>query len=180
METTKGGRTYADEGHQSAAAASLSNQPNFQEKLEIMTQTYLHVQPCIHGGLSQPHRPMQWTKLEQTAVKDGYGRGERSENTVNSVRWNANGSRFLTGGKDGVIKLYDASGSGGAPVHLNEYKGHTGAISSVAFDCPESENYFASTSVDKSFRVWDTRKPKQSVHVERTREEIIRGIFSPR
>jgi len=38
---------------------------------------------------------------------------------------------------------------------------------------------FVSASNDRSFRVWDTRKPKSLVHTERTKEEIIDALFSP-
>ena len=62
---------------------------------------------------------------------------------------------------------------------MSDYKLHTASITSLAFDHPSSDNIFASTAKDNSFRIYDTRKSKATVHVERTKEEIIKGIFSP-
>lgn len=107
-----------------------------------------------------------------------YGRGERTENTTNCVKWNQAGTKLLTGGRDNTVRLYDAA-EGQTVRSIQDYRQHTGSITCLAFDSPENEHIFASTSKDNSFRVWDTRKPKQPVHVERTKEEIIRGIFSP-
>lgn len=105
-----------------------------------------------------------------------YGRGDRGETTTNSVKWNLAGTRLVAGGRDSTIRIYDAEGT---VKSLQEYRGHTASIATVSFDSPESEHMFASTSKDRSFRVWDTRKPKTPTHVERTKEELIRGIFSP-
>ena len=60
-----------------------------------------------------------------------------------------------------------------------EFKHHTNQINHVAFDNPENENMFASVSQDSSFRIWDTRQPKKPVHVERTKEKLLRGMFCP-
>ena len=105
-------------------------------------------------------------------------RGERQENTTNCVKWNQSGNKLLTGGRDNFIRLYDAADAGSVR-SIHEVRSHTASITWLAFDSPENEHIFASTSKDSSFRIWDSRKPRQPVHIERTKEEIIRGIFSP-
>lgn len=145
-----------------------------------MSQTFTHVQPSLNGGLHCLTKPYTWSKLESGSnlvTNTIYGRGERTENTTNAVKWNQSGSRLLGGGRDSTIRLYDTEGS--SVRSIQEYRQHTGSITSLAFDSPESEHMFASTSKDNTFRIWDARKPKTPIHVERTKEEIIRGIFSP-
>ena len=99
----------------------------------------------------------------------------RSPTTVNSICWNKSGSHFITAGRDSVLRLYSVEGDIRKEA---DFKGHTNEINFVAFDNPESENVFASVSEDCSFRVWDTRK-KGAVHVERTKEKLLRGMFCP-
>lgn len=107
-----------------------------------------------------------------------YNRREPPENTTNCVRWNQSGTRLLTGGRDNFIRLYDAADCTSVR-NLQDYRSHTASITWLAFDSPENEHIFVSTSRDSSFRVWDSRKPRQPAHIERTKDEIIRGIFSP-
>jgi len=40
-----------------------------------------------------------------------YGRGERTENTTNCVKWSQSGTKLLTGGRDNIIRLYDVEGT---------------------------------------------------------------------
>ena len=133
----------------------------------------------MEGGLQRTAKPFMWTKLDSDNLTANaiYGRGERSENTTNAVKFNMAGTKLIAGGRDNYIRLYDTESSQARS--LNEFRHHTSSITSLAFDNPADENVFASTSKDSSFRVWDTRKPKLPVHIERTKEEIIRGIFSP-
>ena len=88
-----------------------------------------------------------------------YGRGERTENTTNCVKWNLHGNELLTGGRDNMVRLYDVSEGNGVR-NEHEFRQHTANITSVAFDSPENDKIFASTSKDKSFRIWDHRKPR--------------------
>ena len=139
----------------------------------------MQLQPSLEGGLSRLAKPFMWTKLDNDNLTTNptYGRSERTENTTNAVKFNRGGTRLIAGGRDNMIRLYDTEG---AQVRsLNEYRQHTSSITCLAFDHPTDENLFASTSKDHSFRVWDTRKPKLPIHIERTKEEIIRGVFSP-
>lgn len=59
-----------------------------------------------------------------------------------------------------------------------DFKAHTNQINHVAFENPESENMFSSVAQDCSFRIWDARR-KQPIHVERTKEKLLRGLFCP-
>ena len=50
-----------------------------------------------------------WHKLDNDNMTSSqiYSRGQMSENTTNSVKWNKSGSKLIAGGRDGIIRLYD-------------------------------------------------------------------------
>jgi WD40 repeat protein len=58
-----------------------------------------------------------------------------------------------------------------------ENKAHTGSINQVTCH-PTDDHQFASVGSDKTLKVWDKRKEKP-VHNERTKFELINGVFSP-
>ena len=143
-----------------------------------MSQYYLNPMPNSYSTLESlmGAKPCSWNSVNNIFVNATYN---RSPSTCNSIRWNKNGSRLLTGGKDSIVRLYDPDQSSKDLKPISEFRGHIASINHVSFDNPESEFQFSSCSQDRSFRIWDTRKPKQPVHVERTKEEIIRGIYAP-
>ena len=116
--------------------------------------------------------PFDWVGVSNIHTQSSHS---RSANTINSICWNKTGTHFITGGRDSVLRLYSCDGEIKKPV---DFKGHTNVVNFVAFDNPENENMFASASDDCSFRVWDTRK-KTPVHIERTKEKVLRGMFCP-
>jgi WD40 repeat protein len=59
-----------------------------------------------------------------------------------------------------------------------EFRGHSGSVNAVSFN-QLNDSIFASASNDRSFKVWDTRKPKPMVHTERGKEEVFDCAFSP-
>lgn len=58
-----------------------------------------------------------------------------------------------------------------------ENKAHASNINQVTCH-PTNENQFASVGSDRTLKVWDKRKDKP-VHTERSKVEIINGVFSP-
>ena len=91
------------------------------------------------GGITTHVKPFTWSKLDNDNLTTNtiYGRGERTENTTNAVKWNQTGTRFIAGGRDSTIRLYDVEGS--SIRSLQDYRQHTASITSLAFDSPENE-----------------------------------------
>ena len=150
----------------------ISNEMNYADRLGAMSLIYLQVQPQSYGKRLLGHMPFHWESVSNLLTSSSHS---RSANTINSVCWNKTGSHFITGGRDNIIRLYSVDGE---VKRVQDFKAHSNGINFVAFDNPESENMFASVSEDCSFRVWDTRK-KTPIHVERTKEKLLRGMFCP-
>jgi len=66
----------------------------------------------------------------------------------------SNGAKLLSASGDGTIKLWDFS----EKAWSHTYKGHTADVTGVC-TCEDDPNMFASSSTDKSVRVWDMRCP---------------------
>ena len=63
-------------------------------------------------------------------------------------------------------------------IRATEFRGHTGCVNALSFN-QLNDSIFVSASNDRSFRIWDIRKPKPMVHTERSKEEIFEAAFSP-
>ena len=150
----------------------ISHEMNFADRLGAMSQIYMQVQPQPYGKRLPGHMPFRWDGVNNIHTSSSHS---RNHNTINSICWNKTGTHFITGGRDSVLRLYSCDND---MKKSTDFKGHTNSVNFVAFDNPESENMFASVSEDQSFRVWDTRK-KTPVHVERTKEKLLRGMFCP-
>ena len=138
----------------------------------------MYVQPSLNASLRCQAKPFNWSKIDNDNMTTNtiYSRGQQSENTTNAVKWNQAGNKLIAGGRDGIIRLYDVEGQ---IRNVQDYRQYPGNITSLAFDSPDDENLFATTSKDNCFRVWDIRKPKTPAYTEKTKDEILRGIFSP-
>jgi len=82
--------------------------------------------------------------------------------------------------KEGLIDKPDdhEKGRDKQTMRATEFRGHTGSVNALSFN-QLNDSVFASASNDRSFKIWDTRKPKPMVHTERSKEEIWNAVFSP-
>ncbi len=71
---------------------------------------------------------------------------------VLGVAFSADGTRVVSGGHDGNVKLWDAATGKEIPIAI---KGHVGGVTSVAFS--RDGKQIASAGKDKSVRVWDAQ-----------------------
>lgn len=78
----------------------------------------------------------------------------KSEHTnfVNCVRYSPDGSRFISGGSDGKLYMYDGTSSDFI-AEIGEPKAHAGSIFSICFS-PDSKKLL-SASGDKTAKIWD-------------------------
>ena len=82
------------------------------------------------------------------------------------------GNNYLAvGGDDGVVRIFDWV----KRQMLQELKGHTGEIYSVAWS---SDGTLASASEDQEIRLWDLRKPDASQVLSGHSEEVLSISFS--
>ncbi|KAG7267780.1 hypothetical protein CRUP_015025 [Coryphaenoides rupestris] len=112
-------------------------------------------------------RDIAWTEDSKRMAAVGEGRekfgqvflwdsgstvGEDHARFVNCVRYSPDGSKFATGGADGVIGLYD--GKDGEKIRLlGGEKAHNGGVYAVSWSPDGSQ--LISASGDKTVKLWD-------------------------
>jgi len=77
---------------------------------------------------------------------------------VDAVAISPDGSRMISGGEDGILRLWDTRT--GAQIG-EPWKGHDGSVTSVAFSQDKAGSLVISGSEDKTLRLWDTRTGAQ-------------------
>jgi WD40 repeat protein len=100
------------------------------------------------------------------------------DNWVRSVVFSADGTRIVTGGRDGRANMWDART--GAP--LLELNGHTGQVLSVAFS-PDGERIVTGSGDHLTSRgeakVWDARTGTPLLELKGHTSEVLSVAFSP-
>ena len=81
---------------------------------------------------------------------------EHHENTVYAVMFSRNDELLATASRDETINVYDVSADLN---HLHKLRGHTGFVWSLSFS-PLDSGRVCSASLDKTIRVWNTKKGK--------------------
>lgn len=95
---------------------------------------------------------------------------------VNAVAWNCDGEKIASGSADKTVRVHqlDSYGTSSADWELT---GHTDSVDMVAFH-PNHPDILATTSLDKTVRIWDTRVSK-SCHGVQTQGENINLAWRP-
>lgn len=120
------------------------------------------------------------TRLEQYDGIDRLKRYSRvtigpHKDHVHSVRWNPEGDRLASGGKDCTVCLHRLTNS--ALSSQTEYlKGHNGDIDQVCWN-PVEAYQLASASIDKYVKVWDCRTTTKSVASTRIRGPCLTACW---
>lgn len=95
------------------------------------------------------------------------------EGDVNSLRFNKSGNYLVSGGMDMKVILWDLTSDKSFVL-----EGHTGGVSIVRWK-PNSDDIFATGSLDGTIRIWDAPS-KQCIHIIEAHEHEIYTIdFSP-
>ena len=63
-----------------------------------------------------------WMPANSITIRASYS---RAENTINTIRWNNQGTKLLTGGKDSILRIYDPITNSKDMKPVSEYRGHT-------------------------------------------------------
>jgi WD40 repeat protein/predicted Ser/Thr protein kinase len=116
-------------------------------------------------------RGWEWDRLNHIsdqAVMTLYGHADR----VYCVAISPDGKRIVSGSRDDIIKVWDATTGG----ELMILRGHEGSVMSVAFS-PEGKR-IASGSTDKTIRIWDVATGDKLMMLQD--EAIVTNVaFSP-
>ena len=80
--------------------------------------------------------------------------GSAHSSDFNVIDWNLNDPFILSGGDDGVVKVWDLRNFGGLSEPVAVFKHHSGAITSVEWH-KEDSTVFASSGEDHQVALWD-------------------------
>lgn len=101
--------------------------------------------------VAQPQNP-----FENHEVRELTGHKHK----VLTLGWNCNGKRLASGAQDGAIKVWRISPKHGRPERSEaDLVGHTAAVTYIRWD-PLNIERLATTSTDKTLRLWDARSAK--------------------
>src|SRR5262245_16113713 len=90
------------------------------------------------------------------------------------VRWGPDGGRLASGGKDGLVRVWDAR-TGQAVWTL---EGHAPDVLSLCFSA-DGKLLASSGAIDRTVKVWDTQTGRELFDMERQREAMPDVCFSP-
>jgi THO complex subunit 3 len=99
-------------------------------------------------------------RFEKVAQRDLSGHKKR----VLCLAWNRSGDKLASGSIDTTIRVYPNADRRHAKDSL-ELTGHGALIGSIAFS-PIEEDTLASTSSDKTLRIWDARAGKERAKID--------------
>lgn len=128
---------------------------------------------------AQPSHAIVW----DTASRSELCRLDQAEAAITGVAYSPDGSRILTQGLDGAIRLWDASA--GRPLHTlisDSRHAREAAFSSdglkVSARCSREPDYWNSTTT-KTLRVWDAATGKELISIEFSLEDSRLVTLSP-
>jgi len=86
---------------------------------------------------------------------------------INVIDWNPNDPFLLSGGDDGILKIWDLRNFGGGGDPVATFKHHTAAITSVEWHRDDS-TVFASSGEDHQVALWDLAIERDDAEEENT------------
>lgn len=95
---------------------------------------------------------------------------------VHCLAWNQQGTLLASGSVDNTTRLWQFNSSGES-VSVHELKGHSDSIDQLCWN-PRRPNQLATTSSDKTVRIWDAKSGEQT-HSVKTSGENINIAWSP-
>lgn len=92
---------------------------------------------------------------------------------ANGVDWSPDGTKLVSGGTDGLIKIWNIQSETSTPV--STLSGHYGRVSNVKFH--PSAHYIASSSFDLTWALWDLNKNTNILSQEGHANEVYTISF---
>lgn len=104
-------------------------------------------------------------------VRDVQGHSHK----VHSVGWNSDGRRLASGSFDKTVSIYSLDRD--RVTKERSFKGHSDSVDQLCWH-PKSPEYLATASLDKTVRLWDTRKSNATCTIL-TKGENINITWAP-
>ena len=111
--------------------------------------------------------------IYDTKTGDLISRLRGHKDTVYSVAFVRDGTRFASGGADKTIKIWDTRSNN----LIQHYEAHTASVNSVSFH--PSGNYLISSSADNTLKVWDLREGHLMYTLQGHAAAANSSVFSP-
>ncbi|MBM4091382.1 MAG: PEGA domain-containing protein, partial [Planctomycetes bacterium] len=98
---------------------------------------------------------------------------QRHNGAVMGVAFSPDGRQALTGGKDGMVHLWDVE----TGAFVRSFRGHTDAVRTVAFS-PDAK-MLVTGGEDGTLRLWDTAEAREIRKLEGHQGQVTCAVFSP-
>ena len=152
----------------SPSSTPITLSPDY-DRFAIFDSSFSNDSECIASTCSDGY-----LYLSDVRTKVQVERVAAHEDHANAcVFLDTSGQMVITGGEDGLIRLWDRRGLRGERDNpVATFPGHIDSVTSL--DARYDERYFLSNSKDQSAKLWDVRCPGEGSAVERTKTAVSR------